>query len=299
MKKTIAALGLLVCTNTFALTVDINVNIFQKVLFEKVDSNTLLKIHSSAEVSATGVVQQEGQIANISESQPVKYDRNRDMKLVIKDKHSLQVIDSADGVNQVVTAKIDKKWSGKIKEIKIDKDIYESLYNNQLQQFGGSLFGQFGIQQGNVGFKASLELSDFECGKEFDELVECTQSLTFKISGSDEIVNEQEILANNKKAKNELKNAIEVINSYVGNLNYSTSYDINSYISILNEIKTEISDTERKVSKKEHAKLVSNINDSIQEEILDSYRYQTAKGEYIEQIFEQYLSQLKDIESKL
>lgn len=299
MKKTIAALGLLACTNTFALTIDMNVNIFQKVLFEKLDSNTLLKIHSSVETSATGVVKQDGQTVTVNESEPVQYDRNRDMKLVIKDKHSIRLIDSADGVDEVVTATIDKSWSGKIKKLKIDNKIYESLYNKQLETMGGSIFGQFGIQSDNVAFGFSIKLSDFECAKEYDGLVECMQSLKFNITGSDEVTNEQDAANNNSKAKTEIDSAINVVNSYIGNLNYSTKYDINSYITILKEIRNEIENTANKISNKDVASEISKLSSSINSEMLDSYKYQTAKGKYIDQMFETYLSSLKSIQSKL
>ncbi|WP_127716960.1 hypothetical protein [Halobacteriovorax sp. HLS] len=298
MKKTITALAVLACANTFALTVDLEVSVFQKILFEKTNSTTLSKIHSSAETKVKGVVKEGDQVANISESQPAEYNRDKNMLLIIKDKHSLQLIDTEDGINEVVTAKIDKSW-GKIKKIEIESDIYKALYNKQLEALGGAIFGNFGIAQDNVAFSFGLDLSNFECAKEYDGLVECYQTLTFKMTGSDEVENERSTQLKKQKQTEALDEASKELNSYIGNLEYRTSYDIQSYISILKEVKVKIDIAADNSTNSSIESELRNLSRNIYSEILDSLTYSTAKGQYIEQMFEDYSAKLKKIRVKL
>ncbi|OUR96727.1 hypothetical protein A9Q84_10320 [Halobacteriovorax marinus] len=281
MKKTVAALALLACANSFAVTVDIEVKAFQKVLFEKVSSNTLKKIHASMELEVTGVVKQDGKTVTINESQPAQYDRNTDMKIIIVDKHSVRLIDEADGIDEVVTAKIKKSFTGKIKDLVIDKDIYQSLYNKQLEQFGGGIFGQFGVASDNEAFSVELALSDFDCIKEYDGMVECHQTLTFKMSGSDEVAGSTNSTASSTKAEKEIDAAIAVADSYIPNLISSTKYGISSYITVITEVSNELIYTSSNISGPDARRAIESIRNDIQAEIMDSYSYTTASGQYI------------------
>jgi hypothetical protein len=299
MRNSIIALGLILSANTYALTIDLEVKAFQKVLFEKVDSDTLKKANASIEVKALGRVQQDGEVVNINNSQPPQYDYNKDMTLKLVNKNSLQLIDETDGINKVISANIDKTWTGKIKSIVINKDVYQSLYNEQIEALGGAIFGQFGVSQGNTAFSFSLELDNFECSKENDGLVVCMQTLTFKVSGSDEVSNPEYDAQKLAKAKAELKAAKDVLNSYVDSLDTFTRYDINSYISILREARDAFYGTESNISNKEVAKQVERLSSDIHAEILDSYNYTTAKGEYIRESFYSIIDRISKIEAKL
>lgn len=290
MKKTIAALALLASANSFALSIDMEVKAFQKVLFEKTSSTTLEKIHTSMEVSVTGIVKNAGETVEISESAPAQYDRTKDMKIEIVDKHSVRLIDTADGINEVVTAKIDKSMFGKIKDLVIDKDIYQSLYNKQLQAFGGGIFGQFGVEGDNESFSMELSLSDFDCLKEHDGLVECHQTLTFKMSGDDKA---------ELTAKKEIENAIEVADSYIPNLNTDTSYGISSFITVLREVDNEIIYSASNTDNTEAAKKIIKIRNYIQSEITDSYNYSTISGESVKSILVEIRSALNSVSKKL
>jgi hypothetical protein len=287
MKKTITALALLACANTFALSIDMEVKAFQKVLFEKTSSTTLEKIHTSLEVSATGVVKNNGETITISESQPAQYDRTKDMKIILVDKHSVRLIDSTDGIDEVVTAKVKKSFSGKIKDLVIDKDIYQSLYNKQLAAFGGGIFGQFGVETDSEAFSMELSLSDFDCIKEYDGLVECHQTLTFKMSGDDK---------SELSSLKEIESAISVVDSYLPRLDSDTSYGISSFITVLREVDNEIISS---AGNSEATKKLNKIRSYIQSEITDSFNYSTIKGSSVKSILIEIRDALQTVKKLL
>jgi hypothetical protein len=184
MRSLIVAAALLASTNCFALSIDLTATINQKINFNYTSKTTLEKNHSLVGGQVIGSVSDGEQFAEVSETIPQQMDTKSIMKLSLVDKHNIRLIDDSDGIDQNVPATIKTKL-GKIKSLKITKETYEAIYNKQLAAIGMNIFGQFGVSSSEVDLKISLELSDFDCQKEDDQLV-CQQSLSFRITASDD-----------------------------------------------------------------------------------------------------------------
>jgi len=292
LKKSLLVLACVLSSQAFASHISITIDAHNEIRLDK-KSKTSFSQRSSLMTGSVAVLGNiEGQDISASQAIPAERSNDSNFDMNVVGKNLIYINDKVEGISGQISAQVKKSFGGTVKSINLSSKDYEAFYAESLENTGLAYLKQFGVSTSDGEVKINYELSDFVCknDKKLD-LLQCDQDIKISISFSDEVKGRNSILG-------ELDKAIGVIDSYSGIESYK-SYDINSYIQVLNEINSALSGSGYKPEFSKAAKKVAKIKDYIESDIVDSRRYSNIDGSVVIGVLNEIKSALNSAKKTL
>ena len=173
MKSFVAFLSMIFSLNTMAMNFSLELSKNQKFVLNKI-SKSVYKQSYAEEISKIifHLTDDEEEEYSLDQDIPPKINNSENIQIFLMKKNKkLRFVDLSENINQIIPAKIKKKFGGRIASIKMAKDKMRNFYSKSLEADAYRFLNELDLKEDNLTTTISFVFSDFTCEKDPEGLV--------------------------------------------------------------------------------------------------------------------------------